>query len=93
MSNIELWMQEFFWNWKNHNIEKVLALFSENCEYWETPFQRIESKEMLKTEWEYILRQEDIKYEYHIFNQEGYSFSIFWRISYILDSQEKKEWA
>ncbi len=53
-----------------------MSLFSENCEYWENPFKYIQSKEDPGNKWKYLLRQDDLRFEYFIFSKAGETFIV-----------------
>ena len=46
----EKWISNFVSFWKNKE-ENIILLFSENCEYYDSPFNKIESKEELYKVW------------------------------------------
>lgn len=80
--NIETWMDDFIFYWKNYDIEGVISLFDEEVEYWETPYQLVKNIEQLKQEWEYIKTQENIEIEYEVFSQHEDKFTILWNLKY-----------
>lgn len=60
--------------------------FSEDVEYWETPFRAIESKQQLRNEWLVIERQQDIELSTSIFSSTtDNKHTIQWELSYAKD--------
>lgn len=47
---IEAWLNKFKTRWETKNVELILDLFSDDVEYWETPYQKIPDKAALKHE-------------------------------------------
>ena len=82
MGKIEKWLSDFQDAWKNHDIEKVLSLFSSDVEYWENPFLKVSNLEDLRKEWEYIKNQNDIKIESNIFSACNDKFTVRWDLGY-----------
>ncbi|MFP4402517.1 MAG: hypothetical protein ACLFPL_04785 [Candidatus Nanoarchaeia archaeon] len=82
MMDIDVWMQKFKEYWLSYDIEGVISLFDDEVEYWESSFQRIEHKQELREEWEYIKAQHNIKFAYDIFSQENDKYSIIWKLKY-----------
>jgi hypothetical protein len=46
MTQIQDWLNQFKHAWKNGNIDKVLNLFTEAVNYYETPSQKLEQEEL-----------------------------------------------
>ena len=88
--NIDLWLKTSHLAWKNHNIDRVLGLFTDKeLQYWETPYRLLESKPEIAKEWELIKKQENITYEYSVFSSAKESHAIQFKISYDQDSATK----
>ena len=81
--NIEDWLEKFKKSWINHEVESVLELFEDGVEYWETPFQKVDSFEELKGEWGYVKTQKNIQLDYKVFDSNGKKHSVIWELRYI----------
>ena len=79
---ISIWLDKFRDAWVQHDIDAVMALFAEDVEYWETPFKKLESFEELRSEWQGITDQQDIRLETVLFNNEAGRYAVLWRLSY-----------
>ena len=90
MQKIEKWLNQFQTSWKTHNIKNVLNLFSENVEYWETPFIQISNFNELKKEWTYINKQKNINIETEIFSAVNDRYSVKWFLTYQDEKNNKK---
>ena len=64
----------------------MLALFSDDVEYWETPFQRLGSKDELRQEWQAILGQTDIEITTEVYASEGMKHAVRWDLHYSIDT-------
>lgn len=83
---IERWLEEFTTNWATHNIDDVLKLFTDDVEYWETPYYKLESIEHIRQEWQAILTQKDIELQTKIFSSNSENkHTVLWRLHYIRD--------
>lgn len=91
-SRITEWLKEFKNSWEAKDIGAVLELFSDDVEYWETPFKKLSSKDELRHEWSAILDQENISISTDLFATEGSIYVVKWHLSYEKD-QEQSEWA
>lgn len=80
--NIEKWVEEFKQGWKSKDIDSVLDLFTDDVEYYETPFEKLEDKEELREEWKSVRDQEDIRIETEIFSRDQDKFTVKWGLSY-----------
>jgi hypothetical protein len=82
--DISQWLDAFNNYWLTYNIDFVMDLFTDDVEYWETPFYKLESKEHLKQEWQAILSQKDIKHQTSIFSSTADNkHAIIWNLSYL----------
>ncbi|MBT4384605.1 nuclear transport factor 2 family protein [Candidatus Peregrinibacteria bacterium] len=91
MKEINEWLSQFTEAWKTHAIDKVLALFSDDLEYWETPFKKITNKIELEKEWQYIKIQTNIQIKCKVFSISGNKYSIFWELKYENNKNVQKE--
>lgn len=87
MKKIDVWLDLFSKNWKRYQIENMMTLFTDDVEYWETPFLKIKNKILLEQEWQIIKKHSDIEIEYAIFNEEWQKYSIVWDRKY-----KDKDW-
>jgi ketosteroid isomerase-like protein len=76
MPNIEEWMKMFRERWIAKDIDGVIELFTDEVDYFETPYQEIEDLEALREEWKSIRNQEDIDLNYEIYSRDGTKFSV-----------------
>ncbi|MDX9914100.1 MAG: nuclear transport factor 2 family protein [Candidatus Moranbacteria bacterium] len=88
MKKIEEWLENFKVAWKTYDIDKVLGLFDDNVEYWETPFIKLSSFDDLKREWSYIRSQKDISIDTEVFSSVGNKFAVKWFLTYLDDKGE-----
>lgn len=91
MKQIEEWLENFRVAWKTHDIEKVIGLFSDNVEYWETPFVKMASIDALKKEWEYVGSQKNISLRTEVFSAIDNKYSVEWFLTYENKENEVKE--
>lgn len=80
--DIENWLEDFERNWEKKDIESVLELFTEDVDYYETPFEKLDNKKELREEWRSIKNQSDIELETEIFSKEEDKFTVKWRLQY-----------
>lgn len=81
--NIEQWLDKFSTAWKNHDIEKVMSLFTDDVEYWETPSYKVGSKQQLNQEWQAILDQQDINLSNEVYcSTVDNKHAVRWELSY-----------
>lgn len=87
------WLQLFRDSWQNHEVDKLMELFAEDVEYWETPFQKLDSLQHVRNEWAAIEKQSDIILSTSIYSSSPPSFVIKWDLTYTNDLRSKKHWA
>ena len=80
--NIAQWLNIFHTAWRNHDIEKVMSLFTDDVEYWETPHYLIRSKAELIREWQAITTQQDIQVTSKTFCSYGNKHTVIWQLRY-----------
>ena len=92
--NIEKWLDVFKNSWTNKDVPAIVELFSDDIEYWETPYKKLSSVEEVKSEWASIQNQDNIKVETTIFSRSEQQdcFTILWELDYTSNSSQK-EWA
>ena len=91
--DINTWLQTFKTAWQKHNIDGVMDLFSDDLEYFETPFQKIADKAELKKEWQAIKNQKNIVLDYRLFSSDDNSHSVTWELKYIDQENNVKQFA
>ena len=62
----ENWINDMILFWKNKQVDKIVPMFSDDCEYYETPFEKLENKEAIIAAWEEIKDHNIKKLEYKI---------------------------
>ena len=91
--DINAWLQQFRNGWIEQDVDRVISLFSEDVEYWETPFKQILSSDKLQDEWQGIKNQKDIRINTHVYSSSGNKHSVRWDLRYMNPAEEIKEWA
>lgn len=86
MSQIQEWLQQFKAGWKEGEIDKVLSLFTENVEYWETPSKKLKPKELIE-EWKNVQQQEEVELSTEIFSENEDKYTVQWELSYQQEGQ------
>ena len=51
MPDIEVWMKKFRERWIAKDIDGFIEIFTDEVDYFETPYQEIEDLEALREEW------------------------------------------
>jgi len=69
------------------DIKAILNIFSEDVEYYETPFQRLKNRAEIELAWKEIAPQTDIKLDFEVFNKEGDKYVVKWNLKFF----DKKE--
>jgi hypothetical protein len=78
---IQSWLEKFKNGWKKGEVDEVLALFTDDVEYWETPSEKLEPEE-LREEWNGVQQQEDIELDTEVFSSNGNKYTVQWELSY-----------
>lgn len=78
---IKEWLSKFVKFWENKDVDKVRSLFSENFEYWETPFKKLEIEEF-DNEWSVINRQENLQITTEVVCSEAQTHTVMWGLQY-----------
>ena len=76
---IDKWVNSLRTYWTNKDIEKIVALFSEDCECYDTPFS---AKGNVKEDWKEIETQNIIDITYKILMRNTYEFIVEFTIQY-----------
>lgn len=82
---ITSWLSSFKQHWLGKDIEKVLALFSSDADYYyETPFLKFNNQSELKAEWEGVKKLDDMKLETDVYatDENRRRYAIQWKFSY-----------
>ncbi len=79
---IEPWLEKFREAWANHDVDAAMALFAEDVEYWETPFKKLSSLAEVRSEWEGVVNQHDIKVDTRVFSEQDGRYAVAWQLSY-----------
>ncbi|HAV11540.1 MAG TPA: hypothetical protein DCX32_03275 [Candidatus Moranbacteria bacterium] len=82
MKKINDWLVQFATAWKTHDIDNVLNLFTDDVEYWETPFDKLSSLDELKSEWESIKNQKNIEVLWEVFSKDEDKYAVKWSLEY-----------
>lgn len=72
----ELWINEMLVLWKNKKVDEITKMFSDTCEYYETPFEKLETKNEITLAWEEIKQQKIKKLQYEIMGFQNNSCTI-----------------
>ncbi|MBE7638229.1 nuclear transport factor 2 family protein [Sneathiella sp. P13V-1] len=92
--NIEQFMAAYKRVWEGQDSEGFAALFTENGEYWNTPFQVQNTPELRATYWDRIKLQEDISLRYEVLADNEKGGVAHWNVTYQVASEELFEiWA
>jgi len=52
--------------WRKKNVIAIISLFAENCEYWETPYKRIDGMINIQKEWEAIETMKEMQVDHRV---------------------------
>ena len=85
--NIEAWLSEFNKAWTSHDIDKVISLFVEDVEYWETPYKLLKSLEELRNEWQGVVLQSNIDLTTSLYSSVENKHTIIWHLQYLDQKQ------
>ena len=86
--DIEKWLEDFERTWKKKNVESVLELFTDDVDYYETPFEKLDNKEDLKDEWRSVKDQQELELETEIFSREDGKFTVKWNLRYTKNGEQ-----
>ena len=72
------WIENFMSGWKERDVEAVMKTISENCEYYESVFDKpCSSFSDIRKLWEVVpTNQKDIEYSYNIISEDDSSCII-----------------
>lgn len=75
--NINQWLGELKRAWEQHDIDAAVALFSDDVEYWETPFSRVAPGD-LHDLWQDIRGCIDTNVTCEVYAQQGDKYAVVW---------------
>jgi len=90
--NIDMWLDEFKKSWSSKNVGKVMSLFDENVDYWESPTEKFESFKDIESEWRNIEKQEDIRIETKLESTINEVNFVNWKLQY-RNNEMLQNWA
>lgn len=91
--NINKWLDDFKACWVKKDILALLELFSEDLEYWETPYKCLSSKNKIVEERQAIISQQNIELSMSIFSSLENNHTVLWSLSYTTEHIGLQEWA
>lgn len=92
-TEIDKWLDDFCKTWKSQDVDKVLALFTDDVEYWETPFQMFDAKGNVAAAWELVKNQKDIQIVTKVFVSLDSRHTVSWDLRYKNANGEESHWA
>ena len=90
MKKINDWLDKFTTFWKTQDISGIMSLFTDDVEYWETPFKKFANSQELHREWENIKNQQNIVINCKVFSKEQEKYSVYWDLKYKDTSNQQK---
>ena len=88
--NINQWLDELKRAWEQHDIDAAVALFSDDVEYWESPFVRIAPNE-LHNLWQDIRGCIDTNVTCEVYAQQDNKYAVIWSATWSDESGDLKE--
>src|SRR3989339_608204 len=87
--SMEKWLEIFRSFWLQKDVESVLSLFTDDVEYWETPFQQLHTKDEIRQAWGQIIDHdiEELHFTIQIADVSNKQFAIDW-----LYKRSQHEW-
>jgi hypothetical protein len=67
-----------------------MNLFTEDVDYFETPYREISDREALRDEWRSIMDQEDINLEFEVYSRDRNKYTVKCSLGYFEDGVENK---
>lgn len=93
MKNINDWLDKLSTFWKNHDIDGIIDLFTDDVEYWETPFNKISNSTDLRLEWENIKNQNNITLYCKVFSKQDNKYSVLWSLEFKDTNNQPKHYS
>lgn len=91
--DINTWLLEFKDGWTQHDIEKIMCLFTNTVEYWETPYKCLHTLKDVELEWQAINNQRDIELQTTEFSSDQNSHTVLWKLEYSDNDNLIQQWA
>lgn len=82
MRDIRTWLTRFRTRWKNRDVDGVLDLFAKDVDYHETPFQKLQTRGDIRSEWESVKDQHDIEIDTEVFVSNGARHAVEYKLRY-----------
>ncbi|MFZ1812246.1 MAG: nuclear transport factor 2 family protein [Candidatus Saccharimonadales bacterium] len=82
---IDKWLEFFCHSWKHRDIDAIMELFSDDIEYWESPYEQLLSLESVKEIWQAIHKQENIKIQTRVVMSQERKYLVEWSLEYTQD--------
>lgn len=90
---IDKWLSEFKHAWIEQDIDRVIRLFVEDVEYWETPFRKLKNIEEVHDEWKAINSQANIDLSLSVYASIGGKNVVTWNLTYVDLDKNVQNWA
>jgi ketosteroid isomerase-like protein len=87
-SEIGDWLDNFRDAWISKDIDRVIDLFADEVDYFETPSRELADKKEIREEWQSVRKQEDISLNCDLFCSEGNKHTVKWSLSYVKDGKQ-----
>ena len=87
------WLELFRTGWVTKDVEKVMELFTDDVEYWETPHKKLLGKSDIENEWKAIFEQQNIELNFEVFSSSNDKHALLWQLTYVDDDLETQYWA
>lgn len=90
---IDDWLHEFKAGWIEKDVHRVLDLFVDDVEYWETPFKKLDKKIDMFNEWQVITTQSNLDINLSVYSKESNKCTVKWTLSYVDSDSATQNWA
>lgn len=81
-NNIKNWLEDFKACWIDKDIDNLMSLFSDNVEYYETPFQKLVGREKVSEVWQEIKDQDNINIEFELYCTDNNKYVVKWKLNF-----------
>lgn len=82
------WLDKFKRHWVEKNLAGVRTLFTEDVEYWETPYKRIDGVDNVVDEWRAVLSQSSISIDTKVVVDDNNAHVVKWKLTYTMDGSD-----
>jgi len=89
---INEWLDKFKNGWLNRDIDRILGIFDEHVEYWETPNKKVDFAN-LKNEWQAIQSQDSINLDLSVYSSHANRYTVKWKLSYNDQQATQQNWS